>query len=216
MLRYPHDTHTHTTYSDGRGNILENVETAEKKNLKLLGISDHIHFFTEKTLRRYVREVKNIVSDIVVLAGIEANVIPGGSDLTDEIRKRLDYTIASVHTFVSTSNEYVELVKGALLDENVDIIGHFGANFNHVGNPTWDEIEELIGLAEEMGKAFEISGWYRTPPIEFIKECIRRGVRLTFGSDAHMPARVGDVSWSERVFLKAGGKKEDLFFSQFL
>jgi len=216
MLRYPHDVHTHTTYSDGKGSVLENVEAAEERKLRLLGISDHVNFFTEKTLLKYVKEIKSVDSDVVVLAGIEANIVPGGSDLTDSFRRKLDYAIASVHTFVSTPEEYARLVWDALLDDNVDIIGHFGASFNYVGNPEERILSELIRLAEEKGKAFEISGWYRTPSLEFVRECVKRGVKLSFGSDAHRPKRVGDVSWSDKVFLKAGGRKEDLFFSDFL
>jgi len=49
-----------------------------------------------------------------------------------------------------------------------------------------------------------------------LKECVRRGIKLTFASDAHTPRRVGGVRWSEKVFIKAGGKREDLLFGELL
>ncbi len=218
MLEFPHDMHTHSAYSDGVSGIGDNVAAAELKGLNLLGISDHSHYLREKALNRYLREVRrwSEESEITVLAGIEANITHSGTDVPDEIAEKLDYVIASVHLWLRDPEEYVELVKVALLDGNVDIIGHFGASFPHIGYPNEESLVEIIELAEERGKAFEISSRYRVPDVWFVRECIRRGVKLVFASDAHMPREVGNVSWSESVFKKAGGKKEDLLFEEFL
>lgn len=145
----------------------------------------------------------------------------GSVDVPPEIAGKLDYVIASVHLWLDDPpGEYIKLAELALLDENVDVIGHFGgASFPYIGYP--DGGEDLLGLielAEERGgKAFEISSRYRVPPdLDFVRECVRRGVKLTFASDAHRPEDVGNVSWSERLFRKAGGTKEDLLFGELL
>ncbi len=101
------------------------------------------------------------------------------------------------------------------MDENVDVIGHFGANFLYIGFPGTDELQEIFELAEANGKAFEISSRYRVPDVGFVRECIQRGIKLTFASDAHNPRSVGNVEWSEKAFLKAGGEKGDLLFGEF-
>ncbi|AMQ19503.1 PHP domain-containing protein [Thermococcus peptonophilus] len=218
MLGFPHDTHTHTVYSDGIGSIADNIASAEEKGLKLLGITDHSHYVVGKTFNRYVREIRRWgnESEITVLAGIEGNITPNGIDVPDFVAKKLDYVIVSVHEWVDTPEEYLELVKLALIDENVDVIGHFGANFPYVGFPSVEELNEVLELAEANGKAFEISSRYRVPELDFIRECIKRGIKLTFASDAHFPEGVGNVGWSEKVFKKAGGKREDLLFEEFL
>ncbi|ASJ13554.1 PHP domain-containing protein [Thermococcus thioreducens] len=218
MLEFPHDIHTHTVYSDGIGGIAENIAAAEEKGLRLLGITDHSHYLSERTLGRYVREIKRWggETDITVLAGVEGNITSGGVDVPDVMAKKLDYVIASVHEWLESPSQYIGLVKLALLDENVTVIGHFGANFPHIGYPSMEELEEVLDLAEANGKAFEISSRYRVPDTDFIRECIKRGVKLAFASDAHRPRGVGSVSWSERVFKKAGGKKEDLLFGELL
>ena len=212
------DLHTHTTYSDGTGSVPENIAAAEQKGLKLLGISDHIHYLAPKSLNRYVREIRQWgeSAEIVVLAGVEANITQDGVDITVDIARKLDYVIASVHLWVETPEEHVELVKLALQDDNVDVIGHFGASFPYTGYPSEDYLKEILDLAEANGKAFEISSRYKVPEPDFIRECIKRGIKLTFASDAHWPRSVGNVSWSEKVFRKAGGKKEDLLFAEFL
>ena len=218
MLRFPHDTHTHTVYSDGTGAIADNIAAAEERGLKVLAITDHSHYFGPRTINRYAREVRHWAEDsgVNVLVGIEGNITEDGVDVPAFMAEKLDFVIASVHTWVETPREYLGLVKLALLDEDVDIIGHFGASFPYVGFPSRDELEEVLDIAEANGKAFEISSRYKVPDLDFLKECVRRGIKLTFASDAHTPRRVGGVRWSEKVFTKAGGKREDLLFGELL
>ncbi|AFK22841.1 hypothetical protein Py04_1267 [Pyrococcus sp. ST04] len=200
--------------------VQDNVSWAEKRGLKIVGISDHIHFFTPSTFSKYIREIEEAKkeSEITVLAGIEANITEFGTDITDEFAKKLDYVIASVHEWFREGevHKYLEYVKAGIMDDNVDIIGHFGNTFPWIGYPTWEDVLEIIKLAEEHGKAFEISSRYKVPDLEFIKECIKRGVKLSLATDAHRPEDVGKIQWSLKMFEKAGGKKEDLVFSEYL
>ncbi len=193
--------------------MTESVAVAEMKGLAALGISDHIHYLTGKRANEYIETIRRWKkeTDTVLLAGVEANAQPGGSDVPEHMRRRLDYVIASVHEVVGTPKEYLSLVRDALLDRRVDVIGHFGVSFKHVGWPSWDDLMDIVLTAEEEGKAFEISSSYRVPDIDFVRECVKRGVKLSFGSDAHRPDRVGDVGWCRKLFLKAGGNEEDLF-----
>ncbi|MDK2870614.1 MAG: putative hydrolase [Pyrococcus sp.] len=214
------DLHTHTIYSDGIGSVIDNVNMAEIRGLRLLGISDHIHFFTPSKFLKYVNEVRSIgrEAEIPVLVGIEANITENGPDVTEDFAKHLDYVIASVHDWFGEGEvyRYIERIKLALMDENVTIIGHFGNVFPWIGYPTEEQIKEVLDVAEEYGKAFEISSRYRVPDLEFVKMCIKRGIKLVFASDAHRPEDVGRVDWSIKVFEKAGGKKEDLLFSEMI
>ncbi len=214
------DLHTHTVFSDGVGEISDNIARAEQRMLKLIGISDHMHYFTPKTFNSYVFQIKRFKkeSEVKVLAGIEANIFPGGVDITDNMADKLDYVIASAHVWLEPGRAevYLDLIKTALRDENVDVIGHFGNLFPHIGYPKEEELIEIIELAEANGKAFEISSRYKVPELGFVRACIQRGVKLTLGSDAHMPEDVGRVGWALKLFRKAGGKDEDLLFSELL
>lgn len=213
-----HDSHTHTLHSDGLGEVFENIAEAERKGLSLVAITDHSHYVLGGSFNAYLSEIRRWAEDseITVLAGIEANITPNGVDVPAWAAEKLDFVIASVHEWVDRPDQYVELVKTALLDENVDVIGHFGASFPYIGYPSWDGLLELIELAAEKGKAFEISSRYRVPDVEFVRECIKRGVKLTFASDAHRPEKVGNVGWSVSTFRRAGGKLEDLLFAPYL
>ncbi|WP_457741599.1 PHP domain-containing protein [Thermococcus sp.] len=213
-----HDTHTHTLYSDGIGSVLDNIAEAERKGLSVVAITDHSHYVLRGSFESYIREVRRWgeEAEIEVLVGLEGNAVERGVDVPEWAAEKLDFVIASVHEWVEGPERYLKLIKDAILDEKVDVIGHFGANFPYTGSPSVEELKEILKLAEENGKAFEISSAYRVPELDFVRECIKRGIKLTFASDAHRPSRVGDVGWSEKVFRKAGGKKEDLLFGEFL
>lgn len=214
------DLHTHTKFSDGIGEVWDNAAYGALNGIRLIGISDHIHYLSFTNLNHYLGDIKRTreESEIPVLAGIEANIMETGVDITDDVRRRLDYVIASVHMWFKPGDswKYVKLVKLAIQDRNVDIIGHFGNVFPYIGYPSREELMEVIEMAEAYGKAFEISSCYRVPERDFIEECIKRGVKLVFASDAHQPEDVGRIRWSEKIFKRAGGKKEDLLFSELL
>ncbi len=214
------DLHTHTVFSDGIGQIYDNIAEAERRMLKLVGISDHIHYFTPGRFSAYISQIERFKkeSGIAVLAGIEANILADGVDIDDATAERLDYVIASAHVWLEPGrvDVYLELIKTALQDERVDVIGHFGNVFPYIGYPGEEELMEVVELAEANGKAFEISSRYKVPELSFVKACIRQGVKLTLGSDAHMPKEVGRIGWSLKLFRKAGGKEEDLLFSELL
>ncbi len=218
MLVFPHDAHTHTTYSDGSGSIGDNVASAEARGLLLLGITDHGHYMSPGTFKRYVREVRRWAAEsgLVLMLGVEGNITENGVDVPEWMARELDYVIASVHRRVRTADEYIRLVRMALISGEMDVIGHFGASFPHVGFPREGELREVLELAEAKGVAFEINASYHVPDVAFLRECIKRGVKLTFASDAHSPEEVGRVGWSEKVFRRAGGRREDLLFGEIL
>ncbi|NPV48908.1 MAG: PHP domain-containing protein, partial [Armatimonadetes bacterium] len=72
---FPYDAHTHTTMSDGRNSLEENVRCAEAVGLEVLVVSDHFH--PERLdLRQYVRAIveADAASPVKVVPGIEVAV----------------------------------------------------------------------------------------------------------------------------------------------
>lgn len=91
-----YDLHTHTTYSDSEIPLEKLVETARQKGYAL-GISDHLFCGGMNTLADVERYL-DALDSYDVLRGCEANI---GEDysLPDSLAARLDYIIASVHSF---------------------------------------------------------------------------------------------------------------------
>ena len=97
--------HTHTVFSDGKGTVRENIESAIKKNMLSLGFSDHSFTACDTSYcmmledyEKYCLEVKALAKEyedkIPVFLGLEM-------DYYSEIdRSMFDYIIASVHYIV--------------------------------------------------------------------------------------------------------------------
>ena len=76
------DYHTHTTYSHGKGSILDNAIVAKNKGLKEIAITDH--GFSHRVFGVDRKAVENIIVDIRkakeatgvnVIFGIEENLL---------------------------------------------------------------------------------------------------------------------------------------------
>ena len=97
--------HTHTTFSDGKGTVRENIESAIAKNMLSLGFSDHSFTACDTSYcmklsdyERYCAEVRALAAEyrekLPVYLGLE-------KDYYSEIdRGMFDYVIASVHYIV--------------------------------------------------------------------------------------------------------------------
>ena len=103
------DYHTHTVFSHGKGDIIDNALTAKDKGLKEIGISDHgfahpAFGLTKRKLPIMRKKCDGATADtgISVLLGIESNII--GADGTCDLKaKHYDYFdifLAGIHKFV--------------------------------------------------------------------------------------------------------------------
>lgn len=154
-----------------------------------------------------------------------------------------DYIIGSVHLsngvsifnknrwkkltkaqMVAEKEEYYRLIEQSANSGMFDILGHIDAmkgyypNFTKIQTEAVDKTLQVIAdqdVAIEIntsGKTKDCGGWY--PAEEILEKALFYGVQVTFGSDAHEPARVGD-DWEEVVSnLKHIGFKHWAYFRQ--
>jgi histidinol-phosphatase (PHP family) len=136
-------------------------------------------------------------------------------------RYPLDYVIGSVHVLdgVELSNRerwvgldrrdlkaarerYCDLVARSALSGMFDIIGHVDVikavcpEMEKIATPAVDRMMKALADADVVmeintsGTTKDCGGWYPGPDI--LERAVRYGVKVTFGSDAHDPYRVGD------------------------
>ncbi|MCF0238506.1 MAG: histidinol-phosphatase HisJ family protein [Sphaerochaetaceae bacterium] len=97
------NVHTHTTYSDGKNSMEDNVLEAIKLGIKTLGFSDHSYTYyddsycmPENKLNEYLQEgrrlQKRYENQIDILVGIEAD-----GTTAQSYKDKLDYTIGDIH-----------------------------------------------------------------------------------------------------------------------
>jgi histidinol-phosphatase (PHP family) len=123
---------------------------------------------------------------------------------------------------IEHKEEYYRLIQESARAGMFHILGHIDAMkgfypaFSDISTPKVNDTLKVIGecgVAIEIntsGKTKDVGGWY--PSNEILERALHYGVEVTFGSDAHIPSRVGD-EWREvGVKLKEIGFKHWVYF----
>lgn len=108
--------HNHTTASDGRASIEEMAEGAEALGFDYLGLADHskasyqANGLNDERVLKMIDQIRAFneagESPVHVFSGIECDILPDGSlDLEEATLAALDYTVMSVHSSFSQSEE---------------------------------------------------------------------------------------------------------------
>ena len=148
------DIHTHTTASGHAYNtIYEMAQSASRKGLALLGISDHGPAMEGSASKHYFRSSRCIPRELYgvkILFGCELNIMDydGGVDLDEVFAGALDYGIASLHDVCITPGSRAENTRAylkAMENPKVHIIGHPDDGTYAV------DFDELVRHARERG-----------------------------------------------------------------
>lgn len=126
---------------------------------------------------------------------------------------------------VGEKETYYELIKQSAQSGMFDILGHIDAMkgyypaFSDI--PAAESIDDCLRTIGECGVSIEINtsgstkdvgGWY--PSDDILERALHFGVNVTFGSDAHVPGRVGDEWELVAKRLKEIGYRQWLFYRQ--
>lgn len=231
MLR-KFDFHTHTLYSDGDATALAMVEAAEARGLVAVALTDHgpelSVGISRDSIPSMLRDAALAREDagIKVLAGIEANIVGDGEalDIDEKLIEKFDVVLAGLHTMrVASSDpselarEYLNIVTRVLERQSVDILAHpFQFRLYLAPYLTREELEEFIELVARKNVAIELNSKYRVPDRDFLQACLREGVKLSVGTDAHTTTEVGRVDWPMAMLKRVGAREEDLVLEKFV
>ena len=193
MIRVPNsDLHTHTDYSDGRGNLTENVRAAEAAGLDAIAIADHLmpagyekHADRDALVAR-AAEVRQAQcwADTRVIMAVEATVLDPQGTLSAEPAdlEGVELTLVDVswltaglaHSVPASRQTQVanalQVYQQLALEAVVDVLAHpftlgrFGLDITLEDLPRSGLVELGHSLAET-GTAFEINNgvWWWWP-----------------------------------------------------
>ncbi|TBL74647.1 histidinol-phosphatase [Paenibacillus thalictri] len=123
---------------------------------------------------------------------------------------------------IREKEEYFTLIQQSAKSRMFDILGHIDAlrgyfpQLSEYHTPVVDQTLKVIadcsGVIEinTSGKGKDCGGWY--PSDEMLERACFYGVKVSFGSDSHVPSRVGDEWENVRTKLKEIGFKQWYFF----
>jgi histidinol-phosphatase (PHP family) len=121
---------------------------------------------------------------------------------------------------IEQKEEYYRLIQESAKSGMFHILGHIDAmkgfypSFSDIPTPKVNETLKVIGeqgVAIEIntsGKTKDVGGWY--PSDDILERALFYGVEVTFGSDSHIPERIGD-DWD-----LVSSKLKDIGFKQWV
>ena len=215
------DYHTHTTYSHGKGTILENALAAKKVGLEGIAITDHgfshVAFgMKRKKVLKMLEECSAAQREagVTVRLGIEANILgeDGKSDITEKDYDTIDVYLAGIHRAVwySSFKDFSKLLMGnvfaskdkpsqSFIDYNTRVYVNAIKNnpidvLTHLNYLVLADPKTVAQCCADYGTYLEISTKkvHLTP--EEWQKVFDTNVNFLINSDAHSPDRVGDVA----------------------
>ena len=205
------DLHMHSTWTDGEGTVEEIILQAKNVGLTEIAITDHIR--KESTyFEDYHKEILNLREkhNFNVWVGFEAKVnnFDGEIDVAQEVLKKADLSIVSVHRFplgrkliaakdfsseISQTIE-LELSLAALRRGGFSVLGHPGGMSLRLHKEFRAEFfEEIIEECVKSGIAFDFNSSYHENSKDILKELFKKhNPLISIGSDAHRLMHIGN------------------------
>lgn len=192
------DLHMHTTWSDGAYSLEEMIEACRRKGYQYMAITDHSQYLrvanglTADRLRKQseeIRELNEKYDDILILSGIEMDILPDGSlDYEDDLLEELDIVIASIHSSFSQSrNKIMKRLTNAMKNPHVDFIAHPTGRLIGRRDGYDVDIDQLITLAKETNTALELNASPERLDLsaQYVKKAQEIGAKIVINTDAH-------------------------------
>ncbi|MDQ3879828.1 MAG: PHP domain-containing protein, partial [Chloroflexota bacterium] len=200
------DCHTHSDWSDGGEPITAMAEAAIELGHEYIVLTDHSRGLTvanglsEERLRRQLGVVADLNRELApfrILTGIEVDILDDGSlDQDDELLRRLDVVVASVHGKLRMERRAMtERMVAAIANPHSDILGHCtGRLRTRRGRPESEFDPDLVFAAcVRFDKAVEINSRPERldPPKRLLRLAVEAGCKVSVDSDAHTPGQLG-------------------------
>lgn len=230
MIR--NDLHVHSIQSFcGIHTILEIVEIASRKKMRLINISDHgraagreMSFAVLSDKRRLPRDLMSSNGGMVtILAGIETNIldVDGNSDFPERFRKGFDLVSAGFHIPAKT------LLAERSVRKNTKALANYLKRYPldilvHPCIATFPlEMDAVVDLSLEYGFALEVNNTnlrvektVRAQLQSMIGLARDRGAILVENSDGHSFIEIGENDQVETLLMEMNLKGNDLFINR--
>jgi DNA polymerase (family 10) len=149
-----------------------------------------------------------------LLAGSEINIgLDGSLDYPEELVRRLDWVVASVHTsFAIDEKEMTARVLAAIENPDVDCIGHLTGRLSGRREPYGIDVEAVAEAAASTGTMLEING---NPNRRDLSEHHARlareaGARIVINTDAHRIETLENMRYGVATARRAWLGKDDI------
>ncbi len=216
-MKFVADVHTHSLISQhAYSTIDENARAAKEKGIQLIALTDHAPGMKNTAPRAFFTNyhvLPHHLHGVELLHGAELNIMDydGNIDLEEDILKKLDIAIASLHPpciAFGTKEENTRASIKAMENPYVDILGH-------PGDPRYPiDVKEVVLAAKKTETLIEINNASLVPDgfrkgsdvviEQILQYAMKYDVPVVLGSDAHFYTLIGDFTYCTALLEKVG------------
>ena len=224
MYHLTADYHTHSTMSDGKSTMEENVLSALGSGLAEIGLTDHAPghlLYGVRDIHAYLTEINRLkekyAGQIKIRAGIECNLtgLAGEIDMPRGKESAFDLLIVGFHKgarsadFASFWSYYVRRtfshngprIRAQATDAYIALLAKGGVDIlAHPGYAIGVDIAAVAEACRLAGTLFELNVRHKEINAAFIECAAKTGVKFVISSDAH---RAEKIARAENVLQKA-------------
>jgi len=199
------DLHAHTNYSDGHSTIEEMVERAAELGYDYIALTDHspaariARGLELDRLEQKIEELEQVRKKRrnrgpQILLGAEVDILANGRmDYPDDILRRLDVVIASVHaSFKQSRDRMTGRLLDAIVNPYVHVIGHPTTRLIGSREPVEFDFDKVVKSAVDGGVALEMNASpFRLDLNDTMaRAAVEAGAVLAINSDAHSASQL--------------------------
>ena len=214
------DLHMHSTWSDGMQSVADMARAAHALGYEYIAITDHSHAVTvahgltaERVLQQ-IKEIKDMHTNIHILAGTECDILADGSlDFPDDVLAAFDFVVASVHShFDMDEADMTGRVVRALAHPHVHCIGHPTGRLIGERMPYKLDVAAVIAAAAAHHAALEINSAPDRLDLNETHAAMAReaGVPLSIATDSHHASALKTIRFGLNVARRAWCTKDDV------
>ncbi len=192
------DLHLHSNFSDGVDSMIEMAEAAKKYGFEYIAITDHasvmgmVRGIKENNIDEYLKKIEEArkhVPGLHILSGAEVDIEEDGTLYApDNILKKLDWVVASVHShFKQSQAQMTKRLLKAIENPYVKVIAHPFTRKVGERPPIEFNFTEVAKHAKKFGVALEINASISRLdlPDVYIRQAKEIGTTLVIDSDSH-------------------------------
>ncbi len=193
------DLHVHSKDSDGSLNIEEIIDPARERGYKYIAVTDHSKGLViaggmsiDKILEqnRKIESINKRLRGFRLLSGVEMDIKSDGTmDYPDEVLKKLDIVVASVHSGFRQSKEQItKRLISAMKNPYVSIIAHPTGRLIGERDAYEVDMEKFLKIAGDTGTAIEINAYPLRLDLSdiYVRKAKEMGIPLVVSTDAHV------------------------------